>query len=389
MRRRLERSSREQRPTPRSVDLTPFARLDRDGQVPVPLWSGYRDSIKASWRRFWWPTQVGYALRQHGVLTNEIAAVFDEIDAARTLPVPLGEIAAGLQPLAEEHPTLVRRLEQHDPDLGLPRLVSVPRPADVAALATNYSLGASRMAETFRAEGVDLERSSLLELGCGTGYMTFAVAAAGARRAVGIDLDLDDAANPLERDAVRAALLRDARAGAALLQLGDAQQAPFDDASFDAVFSVSFFEHVRDPAATLGEMRRLLRPGGLAYHVVDPWFGPQGGHSLATLDFPWGHARLRPEEFAAYVEEHRPHEALWARRFYDSSLQEPRLTLTEVERAVTEAGFELLRWEESRSRFGGHAGWIDADLLHECSHTAIPGLRDLLTDGYKMLLRRR
>ncbi|NLF39601.1 class I SAM-dependent methyltransferase [bacterium] len=38
---------------------------------------------------------------------------------------------------------------------------------------------------------------------------------------------------------------------------------PFDDGSFDAVVSFETIEHVRNGAAFLGEMHRVLRPGGL------------------------------------------------------------------------------------------------------------------------------
>ena len=40
---------------------------------------------------------------------------------------------------------------------------------------------------------------------------------------------------------------------------------PFDDGSFDAVLSCGVLEHVQDPAASLGEIHRVLRPGGRLY----------------------------------------------------------------------------------------------------------------------------
>lgn len=45
---------------------------------------------------------------------------------------------------------------------------------------------------------------------------------------------------------------------------------PFDDRSFDLVFSVTVFEHVQNYDEALAEIRRVLRPGGLAVHVFPP-----------------------------------------------------------------------------------------------------------------------
>lgn len=44
--------------------------------------------------------------------------------------------------------------------------------------------------------------------------------------------------------------------------LGIGEVLPFKDASFDAVFSLSVLEHVRDPFACAAELVRVLRPGG-------------------------------------------------------------------------------------------------------------------------------
>jgi ubiquinone/menaquinone biosynthesis C-methylase UbiE len=56
----------------------------------------------------------------------------------------------------------------------------------------------------------------------------------------------------------------------ALVQ-GDAQQLPFEDAAFDAVFATFVFCSVPDPALGLREIRRVLKPGGqllLLEHVL-------------------------------------------------------------------------------------------------------------------------
>jgi len=45
----------------------------------------------------------------------------------------------------------------------------------------------------------------------------------------------------------------------------DATRLPFENDSFDAVWSVTVLEHVPDPETALEEMRRVLKPGGLLF----------------------------------------------------------------------------------------------------------------------------
>ena len=55
---------------------------------------------------------------------------------------------------------------------------------------------------------------------------------------------------------------------------GDAEQLPFDDASFDTVVCALALCTIPSPAAALGEMRRVLRPGGrllLLDHIGSDW----------------------------------------------------------------------------------------------------------------------
>jgi SAM-dependent methyltransferase len=65
---------------------------------------------------------------------------------------------------------------------------------------------------------------------------------------------------------------------------------PFDDEHFDVVVSTSVLEHARNPNEYLLEIRRVLRPGGVAMHLVPgKWYLPYEPHlhvPLANYFYP-------------------------------------------------------------------------------------------------------
>jgi len=54
------------------------------------------------------------------------------------------------------------------------------------------------------------------------------------------------------------------------LQLGSASQLPYPDGSFDKAFSINVAHFWPDPLVPLGEMRRVLRKGGLIAIAIQP-----------------------------------------------------------------------------------------------------------------------
>ena len=360
----------------------PFASFTRDDGTAVPLLRGYRDAVKASWRTFTWPTLALYELRRRGALDEDGLALAAEIDRAATLPVAPAEVARAVAAAARAHPDLVRATGAHDDELGQPVLAVVPSAEDVAARVRYYRASAESTLRRLRRAGLPAG-ARVLEIGCGSGYMTFALGAAGAGEAIGLDREVTS-------DAAERELVREAFAGRSELRTGDAHELPFEDASLDAVVSFSTLEHLTDVACALAEQRRVLRPGGVAYHAYDPWLSPFGGHALCTLDFPWGHARLSPAETERYLAELRPHEAPIAIRFYREGFQERRLTLAEMRETFAAAGLDVRSWREVGERSGPHRTLAEQHVLAEATRlNARATRRDLLTDNVLVIARRR
>jgi SAM-dependent methyltransferase len=94
---------------------------------------------------------------------------------------------------------------------------------------------------------------SLLDIGCGPGTITAEFA---ERLAPGAVVGLDAAPAAIEK---ASAFTADNLS----FIVGDAYALPFDDNSFDVVHAHQTLQHLANPVAGLGEMRRVAKPGGL------------------------------------------------------------------------------------------------------------------------------
>jgi len=133
-----------------------------------------------------------------------------------------------------------------------------------------------RLERLRRVLGADtLSNRRILNIGCGTGGFNVAVGEAGAR-AVGVDADAEAIAI--------CALRREKRAGAFVRAA--AERLPFPDGSFDVVYCFSAIEHVESVEASVAEMARVTRAGGLIYvHTPNAWSWYEGHYKLLWAPF--------------------------------------------------------------------------------------------------------
>jgi ubiquinone/menaquinone biosynthesis C-methylase UbiE len=115
---------------------------------------------------------------------------------------------------------------------------------------TEYRQSAERVA-ALRPGGGDV-----LEVAPGPGYLAIELAKMGPYRVAGLDIS---------HTFVRIAADNAAKAGAAVtFQHGNASAMPFAADSLDLLVCRAAFKNFSEPVAALGEMYRVLRPGGQA-----------------------------------------------------------------------------------------------------------------------------
>ena len=134
-------------------------------------------------------------------------------------------------------------------------------PEDYSHLPTSGQRLVSVFRERFVRLVADRDPASILEVGCGQGWLTAELAKALPNaRIVGIEIRPEAVA--YARSLVPTAEFFE----------GDAHRLPFGDASFDAVVSSEMLEHVARPEVALDEIVRVGRGFSVLSVPHEPWF---------------------------------------------------------------------------------------------------------------------
>lgn len=126
----------------------------------------------------------------------------------------------------------------------------------------------------------------LLDVGCGTGPMIELLAeACPGIRCTGLDI------TPAMIDTAKAKNIPNAD-----FVVGDSENLPFDDESFDAVICANSFHHYPNPQAFFDGVKRVLRPGGrlvLRDYTSADWIVWLMNHVEMPLANLFGHGDVR------------------------------------------------------------------------------------------------
>jgi len=181
-------------------------------------------------------------------------------------------------------------------------------PEDLAPIDQFHIRGRMATLELARVAGLDAAKY-VLDVGSGVGGTSRCLAKEFGCRVTGIDLT---------DEYCRAATMLTARTGLTDLvdfRQGDATELPFDDQTFDIVWTEHVAMNIPDKTRLYQEMHRVLKPGG-TLAIYDVLAGPSG-----PVLYP----------------------VPWARTSDTSFLVQP----TELRKLLTEAGFTVTDWSDT------------------------------------------
>jgi SAM-dependent methyltransferase len=185
----------------------------------------------------------------------------------------------------------------------------------------------------------DVTGKDILELGCGAAQWSIGLARRGAR-----PVGLDNSARQLEH-AYR--LMAAARVDFPLVH-ASADDVPLPNASFDIIFCDHGAMTFADPASTLPEVTRLLRPGGLlAFNLASPlkWLCTDPATDQLTTCLHNDYFEMYRFEWPEDTVEFQLPYGAWIRLFRRHGLAvEDLIELRPAESATTTYDFAPLEW---------------------------------------------
>lgn len=237
----------------------------------------------------------------------------------------------------------------------------------------------TRIENFLQTQSLSFVGKEILEIGAYDGSSAYAFASFGASRVLATDMAAyyinQTPGGIVSKDAIakkNRELTQTRDAYSKIIDQKDAVKVSFveDDItvssvasnSMDVIVSWEVLEHITSPNDAFKEMARILKPGGFAFHEYNPFFSVDGGHSLCTLDFPWGHARLSDADFEKYVEEFRPNEKEVSLSFFKNNLN--RMTLSHLTDCMEQNGLEpisIIPWYSEDDQAG-----LTNEMLHQC-----------------------
>ena len=233
---------------------------------------------------------------------------------------------------------------------------TIPAKADLRANLREAKRRIRDLKNTLKSFNVVLQGKTILEIGCFNGMKTDILALEDCLSVTGSDVSfyyekqtnersepaVNNYLNQLRQTVTNLFTVKDRNIIDKKVKFveDDISKSSLPDNSFDIIVSWETLEHIIDINSAFANIQRLLRPNGISIHQYNPFFSLNGGHSLCTLDFLWGHCRLNENDVIRYFKEIRSEEYQLASSFYMDGLN--RMAQSDLKIASEKAGLEIL-----------------------------------------------
>jgi SAM-dependent methyltransferase len=205
----------------------------------------------------------------------------------------------------------------------------------------HYEGAANQIIEFVGSAGLTLEGRTVADVGCGDGIMAMGVVDhAAPARLVGFDVNPVDVAK-LHESARRYRGTAELPAALAF-EVSAPTRLPASDASFDVVYTWSAFEHVAEPPALLRDIRRILKPDGVLFLQLWPfYYSALGSHLWDWFPEHFHHLGQTDDQITLAMRRSARHTSEWTEYMLGEFLKLNRVRVDELQGAVVEAGFGI------------------------------------------------
>ncbi|MCU1293995.1 MAG: hypothetical protein JWP08_2845 [Bryobacterales bacterium] len=212
----------------------------------------------------------------------------------------------------------------------LKRMFPVTRGTESAVAPEAAALdGASKLTRHLGSQLIQqVQGKTVMDFGCGEGCEAVALARAGARRVIGVD--------------IRPSILEIARRNAVAAGVQDICTFTTSPQSMaDVIVSIDAFEHFADPLSILNAMNEVLSSSGKVVVSFGPtWYHPLGGHTFSV--FPWAHLVFGEDALIRWRSDFKSD---GAKKFSEVAGGLNQMTIRRFEEIVRSSSFEFEHFE--------------------------------------------
>jgi SAM-dependent methyltransferase len=209
----------------------------------------------------------------------------------------------------------------------------------------HFRKAADEALDFLRGDGIGLEGKEVADVGCGDGITDLGIALRGRpARLTGFDINVTDARHLLSE--AQAEGVADHLPPSLRFERSGETAIPAPDDAFDVILSWSAFEHVLKPVEVLSEIRRILRPDGVFFLQLWPFYFSEHGSHLWHW-FPDGFANLRhtDEEIEQRLRADTDTSPAWIEQKLKDNRTLNRITLDGLQQAMLVAGLQPVKVE--------------------------------------------